>query len=137
MLNASPIIVIGYRGAEPSIMEGLFGQNREGRLDFPNGVYWCVRHGESAHPNVESLARRVGSNFKFLRIDGFDELLTDLSKELEGHDRYAIGRWPDLNLRIVSVSMSKLSKELLSMISIWIWPSRFCANIVKSWAELL
>lgn len=91
MLNASPIIVIGYRGAEPSIMEGLFGQNREGRLDFPNGVYWCVRHGESAHPNVESLARRVGSNFKFLRIDGFDELLTDLSKELEGHDRYAIG----------------------------------------------
>ena len=89
MLNASPIIVVGYRGSEPSIMEGLFGQNKEGRLDFPNGVYWCARHGESLHPNVEAFARRLGSNFRLLRIDGFDELFADLSKELTGHDRYA------------------------------------------------
>jgi hypothetical protein len=33
MLNALPIIVVGYRGSEPSIMEGLFGQNKEGRLE--------------------------------------------------------------------------------------------------------
>ena len=90
MLNASPIIVIGYRGSEPSMMEGLFGQNKEGRLDFPNGVYWCARHGESLHPNVEAFARRLGSNFRLLRIDGFDELFADLSKELAGHDRYAV-----------------------------------------------
>lgn len=89
ILNASPIIVIGYRGSEPSIMEGLFGQSKEGRLDFPNGVYWCVRHGESLHPNVEAFARRLGSNFKVLRTEGFDELLLDLSKELAGQDRYA------------------------------------------------
>ena len=89
MLDASPIIVIGYRGSEPSIMEGLFSQNKEGRLDFPNGVYWCARHGESLHPNVEAFARRLGSNFRLLRINGFDELLSDLSKELAGHDRYA------------------------------------------------
>lgn len=91
LLDASPIIVVGYRGAEPSIMEGLFNQNKEGRLDFPNGVYWCIRHGESVHPNVEALARRIGTNFKLLRIDGFDELLGDLSEELKGHDRYAPG----------------------------------------------
>lgn len=89
MLDASPIIVVGYRGSEPSIMEGLFGQSKQGRLDFPNGVYWCVRHGETPHPNVESLARRLGTNFRLLRIDGFDELLHDLSTELAGHDRYA------------------------------------------------
>ncbi len=89
MLNASPIIVVGYRGSEPSIMEGLFGQNKEGRLDFPNGVYWCTRHAESLHPNVEAFARRLGTNFRLLRIDGFDELFADLSKELAGHDRYA------------------------------------------------
>ena len=89
MLDASPIIVIGYRGSEPSIMEGLFGQNKEGRLDFPNGVYWCVRYGESLHPNVEAFARRLGSNFRLLQIDGFDEVLVDLSKELAGQDRYA------------------------------------------------
>ena len=89
MLDASPMIVIGYRGSEPSVMEGLFGQNKEGRLDFPNGVYWCTRHGESLHPNVEAFARRLGSNFRLLRIDGFDELFAELSKELAGHDRYA------------------------------------------------
>ncbi len=89
MLNASPIIVVGYRGSEPSIMEGLFGQDKEGRLDFPNGVYWCTRHAESLHPNVEAFARRLGTNFRLLRIDGFDELFADLSKELVGHDRYA------------------------------------------------
>ena len=89
MLDASPIIVIGYRGSEPSVMEGLFGQNKEGRLDFPNGVYWCTRHNESIHPHVEAFARRLGSNFRPVRIDGFDELLTELQKELQGHDRYA------------------------------------------------
>lgn len=88
MLDASPMIVIGYRGAEPSIMEGFFGQDREGRLDFRNGIYWCLRHGETPHPNVEALARRLGSNFQFLKIDGFDEFLADLSKSVEGYDRY-------------------------------------------------
>lgn len=89
MLNASPIIVVGYRGSEPSIMEGLFGQSKEGRLDFPNGVYWCTRHNETLHPNVEAFARRLGSNFRLLKIDGFDELFADLAKEVAGHDRYA------------------------------------------------
>ena len=89
MLDASPMIVIGYRGSEPSVMEGLFGQNKEGRLDFPNGVYWCARHGESIHPNVEAFSRRLASNFRLLRIDGFDELFAELSKDLTGHDRYA------------------------------------------------
>jgi hypothetical protein len=31
----------------------------------------------------------LGSNFRLLRIDGFDEIFSDLSKELAGHDRYA------------------------------------------------
>jgi hypothetical protein len=89
LLDGSPIIVIGYRGTEPSIMEGLFAQARSGRLDFPHGVYWCVRRGETPHPNVETLRRRLGANFKLLEIDGFDELFADLSKELVGQDRYS------------------------------------------------
>jgi len=87
MLDSSPIIVVGYRGSEPSVMEGLFSQNKEGRLDFPAGVYWCARQGENLHPNVENLAKRLGSNFRLLRVDGFDELLSELSKELAGQDR--------------------------------------------------
>lgn len=91
VLDGSPVIVIGYRGSEPSIMDGLFGQTKEGRLDFSHGVFWCVRHGETPHPHVEALARRLGSNFTLLRIDGFDELLSDLSQELAGQDRYPAG----------------------------------------------
>ncbi len=91
-LLGAPIIVIGYRGAEPSVMEGLFGQSREGRLDFPHGVYWCVRHGEALHPNVEALRRRLGTNFRLLQIEGFDELFAELSKELSDEDRYVHGR---------------------------------------------
>jgi hypothetical protein len=88
LLAASPIIVIGYRGAEPSVIDGLFGQIKEGRLDFPHGVYWCLRHGETLHPSVEALGRRLGSNFRLLEIEGFDELFADLSRELAGQDRY-------------------------------------------------
>jgi len=93
-LLASPLVVIGYRGSELSVMEGLFGQEKQGRLDFPNGVYWCLRHGENLHPHVEALQRRLGSNFKLLRIDGFDELLEELGKDLAGQDSYVSGNPP-------------------------------------------
>jgi hypothetical protein len=91
LLDGAPIVVIGYRGAEPSVMEGIFAQNKGGRLDFPHGIYWCVRHGETPHPHVEALSRRIGSNFRLLEIDGFDELMSDLAKELAGEDRYVGG----------------------------------------------
>jgi len=88
LLDASPIIVVGYRGAEPSIMEGIFGQLKQGRLDFPMGIYWCLRHGDTPHPHVESLARRLGSNLTFISIDGFDELFGDLAQELTDYDHF-------------------------------------------------
>lgn len=89
MLDGAPIIVIGYRGSEISVMEGLFAQSKPGRLDFPHGIFWCLRHGETPHPHVESLARRLGQNFHLLRISGFDELLGELRQSLEGEDRYS------------------------------------------------
>jgi len=89
LLRASPIIVVGYRGSEPSIMDGLFGQTEAGRLDFRNGVFWCVRHGDSPHPKVLELAQRLGSNFTFVEVEGFDELLTEASKQLVGRDRFS------------------------------------------------
>ena len=91
LLENAPIVVVGYRGAEPSVMEGVFGKSREGRQDFPHGVFWCVRGDETAHPHVEALGRRLKSNFRLLRIDGFDELFGDLAGELAGEDRYAAG----------------------------------------------
>lgn len=93
LTQGAPMVVIGYRGAEPSIMEGVFAQSKEGRLDFPQGIYWCIRHGETPHPQVEALQRRLGANFRLLRIDGFDELFEELEKELAGQDRF-VGRRP-------------------------------------------
>ncbi|MGP3710343.1 SIR2 family protein [Brucella sp. RRSP16] len=89
LTHGAPLVVVGFRGSEPSIMEGVFGQNTEGRLDFPRGVYWCIRHGETPHPNVEALARRLGPNFRLLRIDGFDELFEELDREVAGQERYS------------------------------------------------
>lgn len=77
MLRDHPVIVLGYRGAERSIMEDLFlAQARAG--GFLHGVYWCVLQAEVANPlspYVQQLADAIGSNFQIVPIDGFDDLM--------------------------------------------------------------
>lgn len=85
LLQSTPLIVIGYRGAEPSIMESLLGV--PGDLEFKHGLYWCHKGGGDLHPNVQSLQERLGSNFKLCEISGFDELLIDLDKKLGRQQR--------------------------------------------------
>jgi SIR2-like domain len=87
LLESTPLIVVGYRGAEPSIMHSLLGADTG--LKFRHGIYWCQRAGETPHPNVEALAQRLGRNFQYLEIDGFDELFGDLNRELAGMQRFA------------------------------------------------
>lgn len=84
LLQSTPLIVIGYRGAEPSIMKSLLGD--AGDLAFKKGIFWCHRGGD-LHPNVEALQQRLGSNFKLCDIDGFDELFADLDKKLARQQR--------------------------------------------------
>jgi hypothetical protein len=91
LLGSSPLIVAGYGGAEASIMEHLLGDPASTN-DFKRGVFWCVRHKDTSHPNVEALGRRLGSNFELVRIDGFDELLEGLTQELVGEDLYQSAR---------------------------------------------
>lgn len=88
LLADSPLVVIGYRGSEPSIMEHLLRDSAAETHNFKNGVYWCVRRGETLHPNVEALERQIDGNFTALEIDGFDELLDQLTRELKFEDRY-------------------------------------------------
>jgi hypothetical protein len=87
LLEATPLVVVGYRGAEPSIMNSLLGPDTG--LKFRQGIFWCVRAGDTPHSNVEALAERLGSNFQYLVIDGFDELMGDLNRELAGVQRFA------------------------------------------------
>ena len=87
LLDSAPLVVVGYRGAEPSIMESLLGAATG--VKFRHGIYWCIRSTEKPHSHVEALAERLGKNFQYLEIDGFDELLTDLNRELAGIQRFA------------------------------------------------
>ena len=48
ILANSPLIVVGYRGAEPSIIEHLLRKNAKRTRDFKNGIYWCVRRRDGA-----------------------------------------------------------------------------------------
>ena len=85
LLQSTPLIVVGYRGAEPSIMSSLLGES--GDLAFRKGIYWCHRGGSDLHPNVAALRDRLGGNFRLLEINGFDELFADLDAELSRQQR--------------------------------------------------
>jgi hypothetical protein len=87
LLKDTPLVVVGYRGAEPSIITSLLGAATG--VEFRHGIYWCIRKGEQPHPHVVAIAERLGPNFRYLEIDGFDELLTDLNRDLAGVQRFA------------------------------------------------
>lgn len=76
MLRDHPVIVVGYRGAEPSIMRDIFlNQTMDG--GFLHGVYWCVLETERAGPFspwLTKFATAIGTNFQLVPIKGFDHL---------------------------------------------------------------
>lgn len=80
----SPLVIVGYRGYEKSIMKSLLDDCVDPSVKFRHGIYWCTLHSETLHPNVTHLADRIGNNFIDLRIDGFDELLYGVDAELAG-----------------------------------------------------
>ena len=77
--NEYGLIVVGYAGADRSIMEALDSLLRNHRA-FPHGVYWCVRSTSEISPMVEEMARFP--NFHFIKIDGFDAFMAELHKGL-------------------------------------------------------
>jgi hypothetical protein len=85
LLQSTPLVVIGYRGAELSIMKSLLGYS--GDLAFRKGIYWCHRGGP-LHPHVLELQNRLGGNFRLCPIDGFDELFADLDHALARQQRH-------------------------------------------------
>ena len=76
LLHGHPTIVVGYRGAEASVMNDLFmAQAASG--GFLHGIYWCVLDSEAdaeLSPWVARVAEAVGSNFQLVPISGFDAL---------------------------------------------------------------
>jgi len=92
LLASSPLVVVGYRGYEPSIMEHLLegGIGESGK--YPQGIYWCLRRGDELHENVRKLQKLVHPNLRVIEIEGFDELLIDLNQELRDEALYVSGR---------------------------------------------
>ncbi len=76
LLRDHPIIVVGYRGGETSVMSDLF-LSSAGSNGFLHGVYWCT-HGaapaDGLSPLVTQLADAIGTNFQLVPIAGFDDL---------------------------------------------------------------
>jgi hypothetical protein len=107
MLTSSPLVVVGYRGGEPSIMNGLFQALMQSTLAFKCGVYWCDLGRVPLHPRVQALHSAIGGNFFELTIDGFDDLLVDLDDALRDQDVFRP------TVRAEKISLIKTSRELV------------------------
>lgn len=81
LLRDHPLVVVGYRGAEKSVLKKLLLDNAKKCDDFRHGIFWCIRgeaNSESVHNNVVELARELKGNFHFVSIKGFDELMAEI-----------------------------------------------------------
>jgi hypothetical protein len=128
MLNASPIIVVGYRGSEPSIMEGLFGQNKEGRLDFPNGVYWCTRHIQTSKHSRGAWVR-ISACSGLMDLTSFSRTSRRKSLGMTAMPRLELAAGRSATFRL---STSASRSRLRSTIWISTWRCQSCANIAKN-----
>ena len=80
LLRDHPLIVIGYRGAEPSVMKHLLINNAEAANNYRNGIYWCTRnYKDDQHDSlthlVHELVEEIQGNLQVVPIDGFDEVM--------------------------------------------------------------
>lgn len=75
------LIVIGYGGYDRSIMDVLQYLLRSDDY-FKHGIYWCIRKGEQ--PSDELLKLLWRDRVYFVEIDGFDELMASLHRDLIG-----------------------------------------------------
>lgn len=140
LLRDHPIIVVGYRGAEPSIMNGLFLENIGYTNRFQHGIYWCVLEREAdlpLPPLVAELAARAQGNFSTVPISNFDDLLElELWWRLtaEGHQptrRAATNRLTD-----VPFDMRQLEDHTAESLDLVLMFTRLrdYADVLKTWA---
>ena len=86
LLRDHPLVVIGYRGTEQSIMKHLLIDLAERCGRFREGIYWCHLPGSAPRldsPYVAELAATIGSNLQFVEIEGFDELLVAADRSVQ------------------------------------------------------
>lgn len=85
LLRDHPLVVIGYRGTEPSIMKHLLIDQANKCARFRNGIFWCHMPGSnptSEAPLIAQLQSTIGSNLQLVEIEGFDELLIAVERSV-------------------------------------------------------
>ena len=89
LLRDRPLIVVGYRGSEPSITRDLLIDGAAESGNYPNGIFWCARSSsiDDLHPLVQDLSERIGGNLQLVPILGFDECMGEwlLQSNAEAH----------------------------------------------------
>lgn len=117
LLRDHPLVVVGYRGAEPSVMVDLLLDGAEQSMAFRHGLYWCVRPGDDdLHPHVLALAERLGSNFTLVEIAGFDQVLVEWASGASPAQPppWSAGQAPDVpDLRPSETRLEDLDLDLL------------------------
>lgn len=120
LLRDSPLVVIGYRGSEPSIMRDLLISRAQLCNGFRHGIYWCNRSGSPLSPLVEELASTIGTNFLAVEIDGFDEAMSFLAHDVRSiaGSRADEGDAPLPSAELVSVpgSLDALDMDLVTSV---------------------
>ena len=91
LLKDAPLIVVGYRGFELSVVNHLLKEGAAECGNYKQGIYWCLRRGETLHPHVEELAELISPNLSIVEINGFDELMVDLDEALAEEATYLHG----------------------------------------------
>ena len=81
LLRDHPMIVIGYRGAEPSIMQHLLADQASRTNGFRRGIFWCQMAGAAVHPAVLDLHARLSGNLQIVAISGFDDVMETLAEQ--------------------------------------------------------
>lgn len=76
------LIVLGYAGNDNSVMDILktFMQDEK---NFRRGVYWCLlRDDKRTNAKIEDLITIASDRFFLVEIDGFDEFMAELHRDL-------------------------------------------------------
>ena len=63
-------------------MHGLFEKGITLSGKYRRGIYWCLRGVEPPNESVATLHKKVGDNLRIVRIQGFDELFSDINQRL-------------------------------------------------------
>jgi NAD-dependent SIR2 family protein deacetylase len=117
LLRDSPIIVMGYRGAEPSIMRDLLLAQAGTCNLYRHGIFWCTRPDTDLSSLVTELRDHIGGNFLSVEIDGFDEAMSDLAQGAVMSARAAAREGdaplPSPELEVVGESLDELDWDLV------------------------